>query len=49
LYSQVNRGRASGAEVVAAYADLWTVRNDKVVRLRLFADRAEALRTVARR
>jgi ketosteroid isomerase-like protein len=48
FYSLVNRGRASGAEVAGAYAQIWTVRNRKVVRLRLFADRAEALRAVGR-
>jgi ketosteroid isomerase-like protein len=33
-------------EVLLAYAQVWTVRAGKVVRMRIFADRAEALRAV---
>jgi ketosteroid isomerase-like protein len=45
LLWQVNRGRASGVEVlVGEWAQVWTVRDRKVVRMRAFRDRADALR-----
>jgi uncharacterized protein len=40
------RGRVSGAEVTYEHPQLWTLRDGKVVRMRVFADRAEALRAV---
>jgi uncharacterized protein len=47
LLWQVNRGRTSGLEVPQGeWAQVWTLRNGKVVRVRLFGDRAEALRAV---
>jgi ketosteroid isomerase-like protein len=44
---QVNRGRASGIEVPQFdWAQVWTVRDGKIVRVRMFRDRNEALRAV---
>ena len=40
------RGRASGIEVAYEHPQVWTLRDGKVVRMRVFADRAEALRAV---
>jgi len=37
------RGRGSGAVVDQAFTLLWTLRAGKVVRIRAYADRAEAL------
>jgi len=37
------RGRASGLEVTYEHPQLWTLRDGKVVRMRVFADRAAAL------
>jgi ketosteroid isomerase-like protein len=39
-------GRTSGVEVVYEHPQIWTVRNRKVVRMRVFGDRDEALRAV---
>jgi ketosteroid isomerase-like protein len=39
-------GRTSGVEVVYEHPQIWTVRNGKVVRMRVFGDRDEALRAV---
>ena len=40
------RGRASGVEVRAPGALLWTVRDDQIVRVEAFFDQAEALKAV---
>jgi ketosteroid isomerase-like protein len=37
------RGRVSGAEVEIVHAGLWTLRGDKIVRLRMFGSREDAL------
>jgi uncharacterized protein len=37
------RGRESGAEVEAAMAHIWTIRDGKATRLRQFLDRSSAL------
>jgi ketosteroid isomerase-like protein len=47
LLWQVNRGRASGVEVPQGeWAQVWTLRDGRVVRVRAFGDPAEALRAV---
>jgi ketosteroid isomerase-like protein len=38
------RGRASGAEVSYEHGQLWTLRDGRVVRMRVFSDHDEALR-----
>ena len=38
------RGRASGVDVTYEHPQLWTVRDGKIVQMRVFDDRAEALR-----
>lgn len=38
------RGRESGAPVEAGVAHLWTLRNGKAVRMRVFLDRVDALK-----
>ena len=43
------RGRASGVEVEAPGAVVWTIRSGKIVRVVLFATRAEALEAVGLR
>jgi ketosteroid isomerase-like protein len=42
------RGRASGAEVAYEHPQLWTLRDGKVVRMRVLGNRDEALRAVGR-
>ena len=39
-------GKASGVEVEQQIFQLWTLRNDKVVRTRMYYDQAEALEAV---
>ena len=43
---QRGRGRGSGVEVSEAIYTVWTVREGRVVRQRMFRDRAEALDAV---
>jgi len=43
------RGKRSGAPVDMRQAHLWTVRNGKLARLRVFATRSEALEAVGLR
>ena|SRR6476620_125988 len=43
------RGKRSGAPVDMRQAHVWTVRNGKLARLRVFASRAEALEAVGLR
>ena len=43
------RGRASGAEVELPLAHVWTIRNEKVVRVVWFPSREEALEAVGLR
>ena len=38
------RGRTSGAAVTYRHPQVWTVRDGKIVRMRVFGDRGEALR-----
>ncbi len=38
------RGRASGVDVTYDHPQLWTIRNGEVIRVRVFAERDEALR-----
>ena len=38
------RGRASGIEVAYEHPQVWTLRGGKVIRMRVFSDREEALR-----
>jgi ketosteroid isomerase-like protein len=40
------RGRASGVNVAYDHPQVWTIRDGKVVRMRVFADRAQALEAV---
>lgn len=40
------KGKASGAEIAMQTADLWTLRDARVVRGVIYRDRAEALRSV---
>jgi ketosteroid isomerase-like protein len=40
------KGKASGAEIQMHTADLLTVRNAKIVRVHIYRDPGEALRTV---
>ena len=40
------QGRASGAEVVSRGAVVWTLRDEKVIRLKLYQSRDEALNAV---
>jgi ketosteroid isomerase-like protein len=42
-YRTKARGRGSGATVDQAFTLLWTLRVGKVVRIRAYADRAQAL------
>ncbi len=42
----VGRGKGSGAKVEQAHFQAWTLRNCKVVRLDVYADKAEALEAV---
>jgi ketosteroid isomerase-like protein len=44
---QSGRGRASGIEVSELLWMLWTVRDGKAVRMRMFRDRTEALEAAA--
>ena len=46
LIWQRNRGRASGAVVEYEYAQVWTLRDGLVTRLRNFLSRQEALKAV---
>jgi ketosteroid isomerase-like protein len=41
------RGRASGVSVSYEHPQLWTLRDGKVVRMRVFGDRGEALRALS--
>jgi ketosteroid isomerase-like protein len=41
------RGRASGVSVSYETSQLWTLRDGKIVRMRLFGDRGEALRALS--
>ncbi len=43
---QGGRGNVSGAEVERAWAQIYTVRNGKAVRIENYSDRAEALEAV---
>jgi ketosteroid isomerase-like protein len=44
ILSQRMRGRTSGVELEwASYAQIWTIRDDKIVRIEFFADRDAAL------
>jgi ketosteroid isomerase-like protein len=40
------QGRSSGAEVAARAANVWTVRDGKIVRFQLYQDKESALRAV---
>jgi ketosteroid isomerase-like protein len=44
--NQHMRGRTSGVDLTLTYAQVWTLRDGKVVRMRSFADQDEALRSV---
>jgi ketosteroid isomerase-like protein len=46
LVRVVGKGLASGAEVVASVAHLWTIRDGLVVQMTYYGDRAEALQAV---
>ncbi len=43
---QRGRGRGSGVEVAQDFAGIWTVRDGRIVRWDMCADRAEALEAV---
>jgi uncharacterized protein len=43
VYNYRGRGRASGVAVEEVFATVWTIRNDKAVRVEWFTGRAEAL------
>jgi ketosteroid isomerase-like protein len=43
------RGRASGVEVTAHGANLWTVREGKIARFRFFQSKADALEDLGRK
>jgi ketosteroid isomerase-like protein len=43
LVRQVGRGRLSGAEVEQRFAQLWTVRGGKIVRMEMYTDKETAL------
>jgi ketosteroid isomerase-like protein len=43
VYNYRGRGRASGVAVEEEFATVWTIRNDKAVRVEWFMGRAEAL------
>ena len=43
VMTQRGRGRASGVEVADRLATVWTIRDDKIVRVVWFPSRAEAL------
>ncbi len=49
VYSYRGRGRASGAAIEEVFATVWTIRNDKAVRVEWFMGRAEALEAVGLR
>jgi ketosteroid isomerase-like protein len=42
------RGRTSGVEVTYLHPQVWTVRDGKITRMRVFADREQALQAVGR-
>jgi ketosteroid isomerase-like protein len=46
VHNQHMRGRASGVDLVMSYAQVWTLRDGKVVRMHSIADQDEALRSV---
>ena len=46
LQTIAGRGRASGIEVRAAAALIWTLRDGQLVHVEVFSDRSEALRAV---
>ena len=46
---QRGKGAGSGVSVEMSYAQVWTLRDGKVVRVRLYASKAEALEAVALR
>lgn len=46
LIWQQNCGRASGVVVEQVYAQVWTLRDGKVVRMRIFGDQNQALAAV---
>ena len=43
LFTEKATGRASGIETASSPATIWTLRDGKIVRLRAWVDRAEAL------
>jgi ketosteroid isomerase-like protein len=46
---QRGRGKASGAEVELPFTHVWTVRDDRAVRVQSFTDRDDAVRYAHRR
>ena len=49
LVRSVGRGQESGVELIERWAQVWTVRDGKIVHLRHFRDTAEALEAVGLR
>ena len=49
VYRYRGRGRASGISLEGTFATVWTVHDDKAVRVRWFGDRKEALDAVGLR
>jgi uncharacterized protein len=43
LIRQVGRGRLSGVEVEQRFAQLWTLRDGKIVRMEMYPDKGAAL------
>jgi uncharacterized protein len=43
LVRQIGRGRLSGAEVEQRFAQLWTLRDGKIVRMEMYPDKESAL------
>jgi ketosteroid isomerase-like protein len=46
VQNQHMRGRASGVDLQVSYAQVWTLKDGKVIRMRGYADQGEALRSV---
>ena len=46
---QIVRGKGSGIEIEQPLFSVWTLRNGKVLRLRMYHDQAEALEAAGRR
>ena len=46
VQSQRNRGRTSGIELEWNFAQVWTIQDEKVVRVEFFPTRGEALKAV---